>query len=539
MRLAASLALGCAAVYAFACAASAQSGLGGSAPMRDALPGRSDCLSDEARAFASAAAQANRAWFASAMGGVETGVGLTRYRLFPPQGGREGSDIHTRYWVDLDPSAGLLDHECTNITYNGHAGVDTEIRTFSEMGPDASAVGMPIFAAADGVVLFTDDGHPDRNESCASFDTNFVILGHPNGQQSWYLHMKRGSVAVSVGQQVVAGEQLGLIGSSGCSFAPHLHFETRVDGTPREAFAGDCNGPASLFVEQPAIDRALSIRDAAVTTTDPAGFFPPDILPIGGVYQRGVDTNAYLWVVVRNLPAQSSWRLRVVRPDGANAFETNEIGFNNSEFFSLYWSWWFADPSVFAPLAGEYRFQLEINGEMVVDAPCMAVDSPLANRAPNAIQSAAIWPASPEEGDVIACEIDVEPVNDDPDFDVLTFEYVWTVDDVEVRRVTGTGHKDVLARDIANAGQVVRCVVTASDGEFTTPSVQAQATVLTPCPNDTNGDRVVNFTDLNAALSAFGQISGVGGLPPDINLDGVVNFTDLNAILSAFGVACE
>jgi hypothetical protein len=308
----------------------------------------------------------------------------------------------------------------------------------------------------------------------------------------------------------------------------------------RESFAGECNdAPSSLFVNQPALDRALYIRDAAVTTTDLTPFFPPDEMPTGGKYTRGVDGNAYVWLLTHNLPPESTWKYRVLRPSGAPAFETNEFGFGNPEFYAFSWWWWFADPSVFGPETGIYRFQIEINGALAVDAPLLVTDAPSANRAPSAIASASIVPIAPEEGDVIACELDLDLVNDDPDFDVLTFEYVWTVDDVEVRRVTTTGHKDVLPRDAAQAGQLVRCMVSASDGEFTTASVQAQATVRTSCPADTNGDRVVNFTDLNAALSAFGMTSGVGGLPPDINLDGLVNFADLNAILSAFGVVCD
>jgi hypothetical protein len=56
------------------------------------------------------------------------------------------------------------------------------------------------------------------------------------------------------------------------------------------------------------------------------------------------------------------------------------------------------------------------------------------------------------------------------------------------------------------------------------------------CPGDTNGDNVVNFTDLNAVLSTFGQVgSGIAG---DVNGDGVVNFTDLNEVLSNFGAEC-
>ncbi len=57
-----------------------------------------------------------------------------------------------------------------------------------------------------------------------------------------------------------------------------------------------------------------------------------------------------------------------------------------------------------------------------------------------------------------------------------------------------------------------------------------------PCAGDANGDRVVNFADLNVVLSNFGGI-GVG-LPGDLNGDGAVNFADLNLVLSSFGVSC-
>jgi hypothetical protein len=48
---------------------------------------------------------------------------------------------------------------------------------------------------------------------------------------------------------------------------------------------------------------------------------------------------------------------------------------------------------------------------------------------------------------------------------------------------------------------------------------------------------VVNFTDLNAVLGAFGQ-SGAD-LPADLDGDGVVDFTDLNEVLSNFGISCR
>ncbi|MBX3353203.1 MAG: hypothetical protein KF684_09730 [Phycisphaeraceae bacterium] len=57
------------------------------------------------------------------------------------------------------------------------------------------------------------------------------------------------------------------------------------------------------------------------------------------------------------------------------------------------------------------------------------------------------------------------------------------------------------------------------------------------CPGDTNGDGVVNFSDLNVVLSQFGQTGA--GLDGDLNDDGVVNFSDLNEVLSNFGSTCN
>jgi hypothetical protein len=59
--------------------------------------------------------------------------------------------------------------------------------------------------------------------------------------------------------------------------------------------------------------------------------------------------------------------------------------------------------------------------------------------------------------------------------------------------------------------------------------VRAEPTV----PGDTNGDGIVNFTDLNTVLGQFGQ-SGAG-LSGDLNGDGVVDFSDLNTVLANFG----
>ncbi len=61
----------------------------------------------------------------------------------------------------------------------------------------------------------------------------------------------------------------------------------------------------------------------------------------------------------------------------------------------------------------------------------------------------------------------------------------------------------------------------------------AGANIRASCRGDANGDRVVNFADLNAVLAGFG---GAGDSPEgDVNCDGVVNFGDLNTVLANFG----
>ncbi len=59
---------------------------------------------------------------------------------------------------------------------------------------------------------------------------------------------------------------------------------------------------------------------------------------------------------------------------------------------------------------------------------------------------------------------------------------------------------------------------------------------LAPCPGDANGDRVVDFLDLNAVLADFGLVSP--GLAGDLDDDGDCDFVDLNLVLGAFGTSC-
>jgi murein DD-endopeptidase MepM/ murein hydrolase activator NlpD len=62
-----------------------------------------------------------------------------------------------------------------------------------------------------------------------------IVVDHLNGWKTWYAHLSQ--VNVFCGQQVNAGDVIGLGGSTGWSTGPHLHLEVRLDGVPYDPFA--------------------------------------------------------------------------------------------------------------------------------------------------------------------------------------------------------------------------------------------------------------------------------------------------------------
>jgi len=80
----------------------------------------------------------------------------------------------------------------------------------------AAAYGSPVVSVARGVVT---------EAAYAGAYGNRVIVTHPDGTETWYCHMD--SFAVSEGESVEAGSQVGAVGMSGNTTGPHLHLEVR------------------------------------------------------------------------------------------------------------------------------------------------------------------------------------------------------------------------------------------------------------------------------------------------------------------------
>ncbi len=94
----------------------------------------------------------------------------------------------------------------------------------------AAAPGTAVHATADGIVA----------RAAYSKDYgNLVLIDHGNGCSTLYAHNER--LLVRAGEPILAGQPIALVGSSGRSTGPHLHFEVRQDGVrvdPQDYVAG-------------------------------------------------------------------------------------------------------------------------------------------------------------------------------------------------------------------------------------------------------------------------------------------------------------
>ena len=172
-----------------------------------------------------------------------------------PVGGERGRDWVIHNYVDVEPGPGSRDYTGGSRAIAGHEGTDISSPNFRWMDRDLP----PVLAAADGRVSDLHDGEFDRNIAPGGGAWNFVELTHGDGSRTIYGHLKKGSLAVSLGETVTAGHQLGVVGSSGASRRPQLHFEVRsADGQVLDPFL------EGMWVDPPSYDLPLTLMDFSV-----------------------------------------------------------------------------------------------------------------------------------------------------------------------------------------------------------------------------------------------------------------------------------
>jgi murein DD-endopeptidase MepM/ murein hydrolase activator NlpD len=151
-----------------------------------------------------------------------------------------GVDCWIPRYVDHDPGPGARDHACGRLTGDAHKGTDFAIRDLAAM-----VAGVEVRAAAAGVVDALRDGMPDQGLDEAGREAiggrscgNGIRLDHGDGWSTWYCHLRRGSLMVQEGDRVEAGQALALVGLSGETTFPHLHFDLRQGDRAVDPFVG-------------------------------------------------------------------------------------------------------------------------------------------------------------------------------------------------------------------------------------------------------------------------------------------------------------
>ncbi|HTS22729.1 MAG TPA: peptidoglycan DD-metalloendopeptidase family protein [Casimicrobiaceae bacterium] len=271
-------------------------------------------------------------------------------------------------YVDHNPAypGQVLDYNCGDRTYDqedgyNHQGTDITAYPFAwrKMDDDEAIV----VAAAPGIILSKMDGQYDRSCVLADQPWNAVYVMHADGSVAWYGHLKSGSLtSKNDGDWVQAGEFLGVMGSSGDSTGPHLHFELYdADGNLVDPFAGACNNfnSSAWWAEQrPYNEPAI---DLVMTGDAPIDFSPcptPEVEHRSSYFQPG--QTVYLTGFFTDQIQADSVVFTVFTPDGS-VFATTTIPSNAAYYAASYWESFVTLPA--DAENGTWRFAVAFHGD--------------------------------------------------------------------------------------------------------------------------------------------------------------------------------
>ena len=271
-------------------------------------------------------------------------------------------------YVDLNTATGTIqDNNCGTNPYDGHRGTDISIWPYHFLKMDNNMV--EVIAAAAGTIIAVHDGEFDKNCSGNSLTANYIMIQHEDGSSAMYWHMKKNSVTKkTVGQSVVAGEYLGVVGSSGSSSGPHLHFEVRTGtfdvNTRIDPFKGTCNSTvtSSWWANQkPYIETAIT--RISTNKTDAVFPFCPDteipnestvfVVPFQG---DGLAPGyAKFYIFIRDEVSGLNADLKILNPNGSpfNSWTYNSTSNNKYKNFGF--------SKLLPTTPGTYTFQATYN----------------------------------------------------------------------------------------------------------------------------------------------------------------------------------
>ena len=233
------------------------------------------------------------------------------------------------YWCgmrsyDNDPTA-------SNPSGYNHDGTDIVIYPFPYTKMNENTV--EVIAAATGVILSKRDTNVDRN--CVwgtGRPSNNLTLLHEDGSKTRYIHLKQFSLTSKmVGDTIEQGEFIGIVGSSGNSTVPHLHFEVEnASGQIIDPFFGPCSDTsltdATWWADQPPyVDSALN---KLMTYTTQPGNETCDMSDSSGVeavfderilFAQG--DSVWYGIYFSHVDENDSAKVRIIRPDNSTLTE--------------------------------------------------------------------------------------------------------------------------------------------------------------------------------------------------------------------------
>lgn len=152
--------------------------------------------------------------------------------------------LQGEHWLSVGGPSNSSYHRRAIIVLNGNPQLSQRFAVdFIKLGPNGLFSGDPndnrsfysygqkIFAVSDATIIRAVDGFPDNipgkfpsNTNLDNVGGNYIIMKLDSGHFAFYAHLIPGSLKVKEGDRVSEGQFLGLLGNSGNSDAPHLHF---------------------------------------------------------------------------------------------------------------------------------------------------------------------------------------------------------------------------------------------------------------------------------------------------------------------------
>lgn len=153
--------------------------------------------------------------------------------------GMSNTSSHRRTLVVVDGKARIAQRFATDWTRIGADGL--AFRGDAAKNSNWSAYGAEVLAVADSTVASVKDGIPENDPTAdkkavpITLETvggNYIILDLGGGYFAFYAHLQPKSLRVKVGDKIRRGQVIALLGNSGQSDAPHLHFHITDGNSP-------------------------------------------------------------------------------------------------------------------------------------------------------------------------------------------------------------------------------------------------------------------------------------------------------------------